>query len=43
MHLSDLFQAYFDCRRRKRRTAEAMKFEEHFEQNCIQLNKEIID
>ena len=41
MHLSDLFQAYFDCRRRKRRTPDAMRFEEHYEANCVQLFCEI--
>ncbi len=42
MHLSDLFQAYFDCRRRKRRTTQAIQFEQHYESNCIQLHREIM-
>lgn len=42
MHLEDIFQAYFDCRRRKRWTPEALLFEEHYEKHCIQLYQEII-
>lgn len=39
--LDSIFQAYFDCRRRKRRTPEALLFEEHYEKHCIQLYQEI--
>ncbi len=39
--LSDIFQAYFDCRRRKRRTPEALLWEQNFEKNCLQLCQEI--
>lgn len=42
MHLSDIFQAYFDCRRRKRRTSDALRFEEHYEKQCLKLHHEII-
>lgn len=42
MHLSEIFQAYFDCRRRKRRTPEAIRFEEHYEKYCLKLHHEII-
>ena len=41
MHLIDIFQAYFDCRRRKRNNPEALEWEQNFESNCIQLHKEI--
>ena len=42
MHLSDIFQAYFDCRRRKRRTCDALQFEEQYEKHCLRLHHEII-
>ena len=37
-----IFQAYFDCRRRKRRTLEALQFEEQYEKHCLRLHHEII-
>ncbi len=39
--LQDLFQAYFDCRRNKRNTKQALKFELHFEENILKLSEEI--
>lgn len=39
--LEDLFQAYYDCRKHKRNTANALKFELNYEENLIQLWQEI--
>ena len=39
----ELFHAYFDCRRNKRNTINALAFEKHFEHNLFQLKKEILD
>lgn len=39
--LEDLFQAYFDCRRTKRNTINAMKFEIDYESNLIALCEEL--
>ena len=39
--LSDLFKAYFACRKHKRCTHSALEFELHLEQNLLQLYKEI--
>jgi hypothetical protein len=36
-----LFQAYFDCRRNKRNTPSALKFELHFEKYLFELDNEI--
>ena len=35
--LSELFEAYYACRRNKRKTANALAFEVDFEKNLIQL------
>lgn len=40
--LEDLFQAYFDARKNKRRTFSAMKFEEKFEENIFKLYEDIV-
>ena len=40
--LTDLFQAYFDARRNKRNTMNALAFEQHFEEHIFQLYEEII-
>lgn len=40
--LVDLFQAYFDCRRNKRNTKQALLFELHFEENILKLSEEIL-
>lgn len=40
--LTDLFQAYFDARRNKRNTINALVFEQHFEENIFRLYAEII-
>ncbi len=37
----EMFQAYFDCRKNKRNTINALKFEKHFEKNVFRLCKEI--
>ena len=43
MNLEKLFTAYYDCRRNKRNTANALKFELNYESNLIQLHNEIIN
>ena len=40
--LTDLFQAYFDARRNKRNTINALAFEQHFEEQIFRLFEEII-
>lgn len=40
--LIELFQAYFDARKNKRNTINALAFEKHFEENIFQLFDEII-
>ena len=39
----DLFQAYFDARRNKRNTINALKFEKNFEHNLFELCDEIME
>lgn len=39
--LEDIFQAYFECRKNKRRTANALMFEADYETLCVQLWKDI--
>jgi len=41
--LNDLFQAYFDARKNKRNTINALAFEKHFEENIFSLFNEITD
>ena len=41
IELSELFDAYFNCRRNKRNTANALAFEVDYENNLIQLCEEI--
>ena len=41
IELSELFEAYFDCRSNKRNTANATAFEVDYENNLIQLCEEI--
>lgn len=41
-YLEELFQAYFDCRKNKRNTINALKFEQHFETEIFRLHQEII-
>jgi len=40
--LLDLFQAYFDTRRNKRNTVNALAFERHFETKLFELHHEIV-
>lgn len=40
--VSDLFQAYYDCRRTKRNSASALLFEENLERNLMDLYYELI-
>jgi len=40
--LEDLFQAYFDARKNKRKTFSALKFEEKFEENIFKLYEDIV-
>lgn len=39
--LEDLFLAYFDCRKNKRNTINALRFEKHLERNIFELHEEI--
>lgn len=39
--IEDVFEAYYTCRRHKRSTLNALKFELDFEFNCVQLWREI--
>jgi len=41
IELEELFQAYFDCRKNKRNTANALAFEIDYEHNVVQLCEEI--
>jgi len=41
--VEDVFYAYYDCRKEKRNSWSALKFEEHLERNLIQLHKELTD
>ena len=41
--LEDVFSAYYECRKNKRRTINALAFEADFEENLIQLWREIND
>jgi RNA-directed DNA polymerase len=41
--LEEVFEAYYDCRKNKRGTASAVEFEINYEQNCIQLWRELND
>lgn len=43
IELEELFAAYFDCRKNKRRTTNALAFEADFESNLIELWKEVND
>ena len=38
----ELFEAYFDCRRNKRNTINALAFEKHFEHHLFQLKEEML-
>ncbi|MBC8311344.1 MAG: group II intron reverse transcriptase domain-containing protein [Candidatus Marinimicrobia bacterium] len=40
--LTDLFQAYFDARKYKRNTINALAFEKHLEENIFSLHDEIV-
>lgn len=40
--IEELFQAYFDCRKNKRNTINALAFEKHFEQNIFKLHDELL-
>lgn len=39
----ELFDAYFDCRRNKRNTINALAFEKHFEHHLFKLKEEILN
>lgn len=41
--LNDIFDAYFDCRRRKRNTINQLAFEQNLEPNLVRLWREIHD
>ncbi len=40
--IEELFQAYYDCRKNKRNTLNALAFEKHFEHNLFQLHDQVI-
>jgi len=40
--IEELFQAYFDCRKNKRNTINALAFEKHFEKNIFKLYDEVL-
>ena len=40
-NMADLFKAYFDCRKRKRNTHSALKFELNLENNLLELYSEL--
>ncbi len=40
--IEELFQAYFDCRKNKRNTLNALAFEKHFEHNIFQLHDQVL-
>lgn len=39
--LAEVFEAYYECRKHKRKTANALRFEMNFEHNLVQLWREI--
>lgn len=39
--LEDVIEAYYDCRKRKRNTVNALEFEVNYEQHCVDLWREI--
>jgi len=41
IELQELFEAYFSCRANKRKTANALAFEVDYENNLVQLHKEL--
>jgi RNA-directed DNA polymerase len=40
--LYDLFEAYYDCRKNKRNTVNAISFELNYESNIIKLRDDIL-
>ena len=42
LEISEVFQAYYDCRRTKRNSESARKYEVHFEQNLFNLYERLI-
>jgi len=41
IELAEMFQAFFECRKNKRNTANALAFEIDYENNLVKLCKEI--
>lgn len=39
--LEDVFEAYFECRKKKRNTCNALAFESDYERRCVELWREI--
>lgn len=35
--LEDVFEAYFECRKKKRNTCNALAFESDYERRCVEL------
>ena len=41
--VEDVFYAYYDCRKEKRNSWNALRFEEHLERNLMQLHRELVN
>ena len=41
IQLEDVFESYYECRKNKRRTCNALKFENNYEVECVKLWEEI--
>lgn len=41
--LEDVFEAYYECRKNKRKTKQQLEFELNLEENCIQLYNDIVN
>lgn len=39
--MEDVFEAYFECRKKKRNTCNALAFESEYERKCVELWREI--
>lgn len=39
--MEDVFEAYFECRKKKRNTCNALAFESDYERRCVELWREI--
>lgn len=39
--MEDVFEAYFECRKKKRNTCNALAFESDYERRCVELWRNI--